>query len=101
MPLKMRTVTRAGLDESTSVLTHLERRSDPREILPGTTAVAGPTAIVRGLGITAAGRKVVCIRVPFRAKTFDARTRLRVSLAVALDAGASPRPKSRPIRLIP
>jgi DNA-binding beta-propeller fold protein YncE len=50
---------------------------------------------------TTAGRKVVCIRVPFRAKTFDARTRLRVSLAVALDAGASPRPRSRPIRLTP
>ena len=50
---------------------------------------------------TAAGRKVVCIRVPFRAKTFDARTRLRVSLAVALEAGASPRPRSRPIRLTP
>lgn len=50
---------------------------------------------------TAPGRKVVCIRVPFRAKTFDARTRLRVSLAVALDAGASPRPKSRPIALTP
>ena len=48
-----------------------------------------------------AGRKVVCIRVPFRAKTFDARTKLRVSLAVALDAGASPRPKSRPITLTP
>src|SRR5688572_26811134 len=53
MPLKMRTVTRAGFDVSTSVRTHLDRRSDPREILPGTTAVAGPTAIVRGLGITA------------------------------------------------
>ena len=50
---------------------------------------------------TAPGRKVVCIRVPFRAKTFDARTRLRVSLAVALEAGASPRPKSRPIALTP
>jgi DNA-binding beta-propeller fold protein YncE len=50
---------------------------------------------------TGAGRKVVCIRVPFRAKTFDARTKLRVSLAVALDAGASPRPRSRPITLTP
>jgi hypothetical protein len=47
------------------------------------------------------GRTVVCIRVPFRAKTFDARTRLRVSLAVALDSGASPRPRSRPIRITP
>lgn len=50
---------------------------------------------------TAPGRKVVCIRVPFRAKSFDARTKLRVSLAVALDAGASPRPRSRPITLTP
>ena len=50
---------------------------------------------------TAPGRQVVCIRVPFRARTFDARTRLRVSLAVALDAGASPRPRSRPIALTP
>jgi DNA-binding beta-propeller fold protein YncE len=49
----------------------------------------------------APGRAVVCIRVPFRAKTFDARTRLRVSLAVALDEGASPRPRSRGIRLTP
>jgi DNA-binding beta-propeller fold protein YncE len=47
------------------------------------------------------GRAVVCIRVPFRAKTFDARTRLRVSLAVALDQGASPRPRSRGIALTP
>ena len=61
---------------------------------------------------TGAGRKVVCITVPFRAKTFDARTRLRVSLAVALGPGSSagggsrpsapnPRPKSRPILLVP
>ncbi|MGD9572948.1 MAG: NHL repeat-containing protein [Thermoleophilia bacterium] len=50
---------------------------------------------------TAPGRRVVCIRVPARAKTFDARTRLRVSLAVALDAGASPRPRSRQIGLTP
>jgi hypothetical protein len=55
----------------------------------------------KSVRFTAPGRKVVCIRVPFRAKTFDARTRLRVSLAVALDAGASPRPKSRPITLTP
>src|SRR3954469_19562843 len=53
MPLKMRTVTRAGFDVTTRVRTHFERRSDPSEIRPGTTAVAGPTPRVRGLGITA------------------------------------------------
>ncbi len=55
----------------------------------------------RSVRFSAPGRAVVCIRVPFRAKTFDARTRLRISLAVALDAGASPRPRSRPIGLLP
>jgi DNA-binding beta-propeller fold protein YncE len=55
----------------------------------------------RTVRFRAPGRAVVCIRVPFRAKTFDARTRLRVSLAVALDEGASPRSRSRGIRLIP
>ena len=53
IPLKMRTVTRAGFDVSTRVRTHLDRRSEPSEIFPGTTAVAGPTPIVRGFGITA------------------------------------------------
>jgi hypothetical protein len=55
----------------------------------------------------AAGRKVACIPVPFRAKTFDARTRLRIAVGVALGSvlrpGAPPpaRPVTRPISLIP
>jgi hypothetical protein len=52
------------------------------------------------------GRKVVCIRVPARAKTFDVRTPLR--FAVGWKAGArarvgesSPKPKIRDIVLVP
>jgi len=57
-----------------------------------------------------AGRAVACIKVPFRAFTFDARTRLRISVAVALGTGAAPpgtpaprppRPATRPISLVP
>ena len=33
MPLKMRTVTRAGFEVSTRVRTHFDRRSDPSEIV--------------------------------------------------------------------
>ncbi|WP_217913208.1 hypothetical protein [Miltoncostaea marina] len=55
------------------------------------------------------GRKIVCIAVPRRARTFDARTRLRVAVGVALGAvdrpgeARQPRlaPVIRPIRLVP
>lgn len=59
-----------------------------------------------------AGRAVVCVLVPGRAKTFDARTRMRIALGVVLGAGplrsapapvpTSPRgPGTRPITLVP
>jgi DNA-binding beta-propeller fold protein YncE len=56
-----------------------------------------------------AGKRVACIPVPFRARTFDARTRLRIAVGVALNAvegkgGPAPRtgpPVTRPINLIP
>lgn len=59
-----------------------------------------------------AGRTVVCVLVPGRAKTFDARTRLRIALGVVLGAGplrnapapvpTSPTgPGTRPIQLVP
>jgi len=56
-----------------------------------------------------AGKRVACIPVPFRARTFDARTRLRIAVGVALNAvegtgGPAPRtgpPIFRPIRLLP
>jgi hypothetical protein len=54
----------------------------------------------------AKGRKVVCIKVPARAKTFDVRTPLR--FAVGWKVGArpragepSPKPKIRDIVLVP
>jgi hypothetical protein len=55
------------------------------------------------------GRKIVCIAVPRRARTFNARTRLRVAVGVALgavDRVGQPReprlpPVIRPIRLTP
>jgi DNA-binding beta-propeller fold protein YncE len=56
-----------------------------------------------------AGKRVACIPVPFRARTFDARTRLRIAVGVALNAvegrgGPPPRtgpPIFRPIKLLP
>ena len=55
-----------------------------------------------------AGKRVACIPVPFRAKTFDARTRLRIAVGVALGAvlGTGPPapplpPVTRPIKLVP
>lgn len=59
-----------------------------------------------------AGKAVVCVLVPGRAKTFDARTRLRIALGVVLGAGplrgvpapvpTSPTgPGTRPIKLLP
>jgi hypothetical protein len=55
------------------------------------------------------GRKIVCIAVPRRARTFNARTQLRVAVGVALgavDRVGAPReprlpPVIRPIRLTP
>ena len=55
------------------------------------------------------GRKIVCIAVPRRARTFNARTQLRVAVGVALgavDRTGEPRqprlaPVIRPIRLVP
>ena len=55
-----------------------------------------------------AGKRVACIPVPFRARTFDARTRLRIAVGVALNAvegkgGPAPRtgpPVTRPISLL-
>ena len=55
------------------------------------------------------GRKIVCIAVPRRARTFNARTQLRVAVGVALgavDRAGAPReprlpPVIRPIRLTP
>jgi hypothetical protein len=55
------------------------------------------------------GRRIVCIAVPRRARTFDARTQLRVAVGVALGAvdrvgeARQPRlaPVIRPIRLVP
>jgi hypothetical protein len=55
------------------------------------------------------GRKIVCITVPRRARTFNARTQLRVAVGVALgavDRVGEPRqprlpPVIRPIRLVP
>jgi hypothetical protein len=56
-----------------------------------------------------AGRKIVCIDVPRRARTFNARTQLRVAVGVALgavDRAGEPRQPRlpaviRPIRLVP
>jgi sugar lactone lactonase YvrE len=60
-----------------------------------------------------AGKRVACIPVPFRAHSFDARTRLRIAVGVTLDAvvgRGGPRPVTRlvtrppvtrPISLIP
>jgi len=54
---------------------------------------------------TRAGKRVACVPVPLRARTFDARTRLRVAVGVALGAVEgtaapdAPRPVSRIIRL--
>ena len=52
------------------------------------------------------GRKQVCIKVPFRAHTFNVRTPVRVALGYALGARRvpgerKPAPKIRPIRLVP
>lgn len=52
------------------------------------------------------GARQVCIRVPFRAHTFDVRTRLRVALGYAVGARERrgerpPPPVIRPIRLVP
>ena len=52
------------------------------------------------------GAKQVCIRVPFRARTFNVRTPLRVALGYAAGATARPgqrrtRPTIKPIRLVP
>jgi hypothetical protein len=55
------------------------------------------------------GRRIVCIAVPRRARTFNARTQLRVAVGVALgavDRAGAPReprlpPVIRPIRLTP
>lgn len=50
----------------------------------------------------AAGKRVACVPVPFRAHTFDARTRLRFAVGVALNSvERQPRPATRPIRLVP
>lgn len=61
---------------------------------------------------TRAGKAVACVLVPGRAKTFDARTRMRIALGVVLGAGpvrnvpapvpTSPTgPGTRPITLLP
>src|SRR5690349_198903 len=50
-PLKMLTRTRAGWRLATLTSTHLERRSERSEILPGATSVVGPLVRVWGLGI--------------------------------------------------
>lgn len=52
------------------------------------------------------GTRQVCIRVPFRAHTFDVRTPLRVALGYAVGATRrrgerKPPPAIRPIRLVP
>jgi hypothetical protein len=55
------------------------------------------------------GKRVACIPVPFRARTFDARTGLRIAVGVALGSVArkgGPQPKAppsagRPIGLVP
>ncbi len=52
------------------------------------------------------GAKQVCIRVPFRARTFNVRTPLAVALGYAAGATARPgqrrtRPTIKPIRLVP
>lgn len=52
------------------------------------------------------GAKQVCIRVPFRARTFNVRTPLSVALGYAAGATARPgqrrtRPSIKPIRLVP
>ena len=54
----------------------------------------------------APGAKQVCIRVPFRARTFNVRTPLRVALGYSAGATARPgqrktRPTIKPIRLVP
>ena len=50
----------------------------------------------------AAGKRVACIPVPLRAHTFDARTRLRIAVGVALNSvEGPPRPVTRPIGLVP
>jgi len=52
------------------------------------------------------GQKQVCIKVPFRAHTFNVRTPVRVALGYALGARPTrgerkPPPKVKPIRLVP
>jgi hypothetical protein len=52
------------------------------------------------------GSKQVCIKVPFRAHTFNVRTPVRVALGYALGARGTPGerkppPKVKPIRLVP
>ncbi len=50
----------------------------------------------------AAGKRVACIPVPLRAHTFDARTKLRIAVGVALNSvEGPPRPVTRPIGLVP
>lgn len=54
----------------------------------------------------APGRRQVCIAVPFRARTFNVRTPLRVALGYTAGArrqsgGRKPAPVIRPIRLVP
>jgi hypothetical protein len=54
----------------------------------------------------APGRKQPCIRVPFRARTFNVRTPLKVALGYTAGArpqrgGRKPRPVIKPIRLVP
>jgi len=54
----------------------------------------------------APGHRQVCIRVPFRARTFNVRTPLKVALGYTAGAepqreGPKPPPRIRPIRLVP
>jgi hypothetical protein len=56
--------------------------------------------------VSAPARRQVCITVPFRARTFDVRTPLRVALGYTAGArrqrsGPKPRPVIRPISLVP
>ena len=50
------------------------------------------------VAFTRAGAKVTCVRVPFRAKTFDARAPVGIAIAVRKGAAQRPPGPARPGR---
>jgi hypothetical protein len=101
------TISIASLVRSKCVLVRVASRRPARALV---SIFSGRRSIrlfgQRLVVFRAPGAKQVCIRVPFRARTFNVRTPLAVALGYAAGATARPgqrrtRPTIKPIRLVP